>query len=91
MQFSPSINYVLLAVSKYYYCDQITEGCIARACSKSGRLVNAYKIVVGKPEENRSPGEIRSRWEGNIGSYKQDVSVRTGFSRFKTTPDDGLL
>jgi hypothetical protein len=31
-----------------------------------GEKKNAYKILIGKPEGNRSPGRPRSRWEDNI-------------------------
>jgi hypothetical protein len=31
-----------------------------------GERRNAYRILVGKPEEKRSIGRPRSRWENNI-------------------------
>jgi hypothetical protein len=31
-----------------------------------GEIRNAYNILVGKPEGNRSVGRPRSRWEDNI-------------------------
>jgi hypothetical protein len=31
-----------------------------------GQMRNAYKILVGKPEEKRSLGRPRRRWEDNI-------------------------
>jgi len=31
-----------------------------------GKMKNAYKILVGKPEEKRPLRELRHRWEDNI-------------------------
>jgi hypothetical protein len=31
-----------------------------------GEMKIAYKILVGKPEEKRSPGRPRRKWKGNI-------------------------
>jgi hypothetical protein len=31
-----------------------------------GEKRNAYRILVGKPEEKRRPGEPRRRWVDNI-------------------------
>jgi hypothetical protein len=44
----------------------IVKNGIGGACSTHGEVCNAYKIFVGKPEENRSIGRPRRRWENNI-------------------------
>jgi hypothetical protein len=37
-----------------------------RACSTNGEKVNAYRILVGKPEVKRPLGKLRRRWVDNI-------------------------
>jgi hypothetical protein len=39
---------------------------MGRACSKNGAKINAYGILVGKPERNRPPGRPRRRGVDNI-------------------------
>jgi hypothetical protein len=39
---------------------------MGRACSTNGENRNAYRILVGKPEEKRPLGRPRSRWVDNI-------------------------
>jgi hypothetical protein len=36
------------------------------ACSTNGEKMNAYRILVGKPEGKRPLGRPRRRWEDNI-------------------------
>jgi hypothetical protein len=36
----------------------------------------AYRVFVGKPEENRPLGRPRHRWEGNIKMGLQEVGCR---------------
>jgi hypothetical protein len=36
------------------------------ACSTHGEMRNAYKILVGWPEDKRPPGRLRNRWEDDI-------------------------
>jgi hypothetical protein len=36
------------------------------ACSTNGETRNAYRILVGKPEEKRPLGRPRRRWVDNI-------------------------
>jgi hypothetical protein len=38
---------------------------MGRACSTNGAKRNAYRIVVGKPEEKRPMGRPKHRWEDN--------------------------
>jgi hypothetical protein len=38
---------------------------MGRACSTNGGKRNAYRILVGKLEENRSLGRPRRRWVDN--------------------------
>jgi hypothetical protein len=39
---------------------------MSRACNTKREERNAYRIFVGKPEEKRSLGRPRRRWENNI-------------------------
>jgi hypothetical protein len=39
---------------------------MGRACSTNGEKRNAYRLLVGKPEGNRSLGRPRRRWVDNI-------------------------
>jgi hypothetical protein len=43
---------------------------MGRACNTHGEKRNAYRILVGKPEEKRPLGKPRRRWEYN---FKMDV------------------
>jgi hypothetical protein len=51
LYFSPSYN------------EQVKEDEMGRACSTHGEKRNAYRILVGKPEEKRPIGRSRHRWE----------------------------
>jgi len=44
-------------------------------CSTNGEIRNPYKILVGKPDGNRSLGKHRHRYEGNV---KMDVRKYIG-------------
>ena len=46
------------------------------ACMGEGRSV--HRVVVGKPEEKRSLGRPRHRWEDNIKMDLQDLAGRCG-------------
>jgi hypothetical protein len=39
---------------------------MGRACSTNGEKRNAYRILVGKPEEKRTLRRPRRRWVDNI-------------------------
>ena len=39
---------------------------------------NAYRVLVGKPEGNRSLGRPRRRWEDNIKIYLREVDCDPG-------------
>jgi hypothetical protein len=39
---------------------------MGRACSTNGEKRNAYRILVGKPEGERTLGRPRRKWEDNI-------------------------
>jgi hypothetical protein len=39
---------------------------MGRACSTNGETRNAYRTLVGKPEEKRPLGRSRRRWVDNI-------------------------
>jgi hypothetical protein len=51
--------------SKYNLNDKIKEDVMGRACSTNEKR-NAYRILVGKPEEKRPLGRPRRRWVDNI-------------------------
>jgi hypothetical protein len=46
---------------------------MGRACSKHGDKLNAYRILVGKPEGKRPLRSPRRRWADNI---KTDLRER---------------
>jgi hypothetical protein len=46
--------------------DQVKKDEMGRACSTNGAKRNAYRILVGKPEEKRSLGRPRRRKVDNI-------------------------
>jgi hypothetical protein len=39
---------------------------MGRACSTDGEKMNAYRILVGKPDGKRPLGRPRRRWVNNI-------------------------
>jgi hypothetical protein len=45
---------------------QVKEDEMGRACSKNGKKINAYRILVGKPEGKRPLGRPRRRWVDSI-------------------------
>jgi hypothetical protein len=44
----------------------VKENEMGRACSTNGETRNAYRILVEKPERNRTLGRPRGRWVDNI-------------------------
>jgi hypothetical protein len=46
--------------------NQVKEYEMGRACSTKGEKRNAYRILVGKPEEKKTLGRPRSSWVDNI-------------------------
>jgi hypothetical protein len=46
---------------------------MGRACSTNGEKRNAYRIFVGKPEEETPLGTPRRRWEDNIRMDLRDM------------------
>jgi hypothetical protein len=48
---------------------------MVRACSTNGEKMNAYRILVGKPEGKRPVGRPRSRWVDNIKIITNDDKV----------------
>jgi hypothetical protein len=52
--------------AKYNQNHHIKEDEMGRECSMNGAKSNAYRILVGKPEEERPLGRPRSRWVDNI-------------------------
>jgi hypothetical protein len=55
----------------------IVKDGMGRACSMHGKVSNAYKILVRKPEGKRPLGRPRSRWKDNI---------RVDLNTFTTSP-----
>jgi hypothetical protein len=45
---------------------------MGRTCSTNGAKRNAYRILVGKPEEKKPLGRLRRRWVDNI---KMDLRI----------------
>ena len=43
------------------------------ACSAYGERTGVYRVLVGKPEEKRTLGKRRRRWEDNIKMDLQEV------------------
>jgi hypothetical protein len=48
-------------------CNAIKEGEMRRAITHMGEVINAHKILVGKPDGNRPLGRPTHRWEENNG------------------------
>jgi hypothetical protein len=46
--------------------DQVKKDEMGRACSTNGEKRNAYRILVGKPEEEKPLGRPRCKWVDNI-------------------------
>jgi len=51
---------------------------MGRACSTYRERIDAYWVLVGKPEGKRPLGRPRSRWEDNIKMALQEVVWRHG-------------
>jgi hypothetical protein len=45
---------------------QVKEDETNRACSMNLEKRNAFRVLVGKPKRERTPGRLRSMWEDNI-------------------------
>jgi hypothetical protein len=43
------------------------------ACNTNGEKRNAYRILVGNPEEKRSPRKLRRRWVDNIKTDLREI------------------
>jgi hypothetical protein len=52
--------------AKYNYNNQVKEDEMDRAFSTNGEKMNAYRILVEKPEGKRLLGRPRRRWWDNI-------------------------
>jgi len=46
-------NVVTFFLTKYYTSDKIKEGVMGEKCDTYGGMRKAWKVSVGKPEENR--------------------------------------
>jgi hypothetical protein len=46
---------------------------MGRACSTNGEKRNAYRTLVGKPEEKTPLGRLRRRWMDNIKLDLRDI------------------
>jgi hypothetical protein len=60
-----------------------------------GEMKNAYRMLVGSPEDNRSLGRSRRRWVDNIKIYLKEIGcdgmVWTGSIWFRIGTSGGLL
>jgi hypothetical protein len=45
---------------------QVKEDEMGGACSRNGEEMNAYRLLVGKPEGKRMLGRPRRRWVNNV-------------------------
>jgi hypothetical protein len=41
----------------------------------TGNVAKAYRILVGKPEEKKSLGRLRRRWEDNIRMNLREIGL----------------
>jgi hypothetical protein len=57
------------------YCDQIKEDEMGEAHGTHGRMRDAYKILVGKPEGKRPRGRSKRRWEGSIRMDLTEIEI----------------
>jgi hypothetical protein len=62
--------------------DQVKEDEMGRACSTNGKKRNAYRILVGKPEEKRPLGRQTRRWVKNM-----KTRLRNGMDCFDLAQD----
>jgi hypothetical protein len=53
-------------ISAVRQSDQVKEDEMGRACSTHEEKMNAYRVLMGRPEGTRSLGISRRRWEDNI-------------------------
>jgi hypothetical protein len=58
-----------------------------------GDIINAYKVLVRKPEGKNSHGRPRRRWEDNIRKYLREIGweVWIGFIWLRVGTSSGLL
>jgi len=50
-----------------------------------------HRVLVGKPEGEKSLGRPRRRWEDNIKMHLREVGVETGWIWLRIGTDDGHL
>jgi hypothetical protein len=50
---------------------------MGRVCRPYEVKRNAYRILVGKPEEKRPLGRCRRRWEDNIKMYLSEIECNS--------------
>jgi hypothetical protein len=55
------------------YCDKIEKNEMSEACSAYGERKDVYRVLMGKPEDNRPLGRTRRRWEDSIKMDLQEV------------------
>jgi hypothetical protein len=53
---------------------------MGRACNMVAEKRNAYRVLVGKPEGQRSLGRPRCRWEDNIKKDLRDIGLNGSVS-----------
>jgi hypothetical protein len=63
------------------------------ACSTKGETRNAYKILVGKPEEKSPLGTSRHKWEDNVRMDLREIGekVWNGYVWFRIESSGELL
>jgi len=62
-------------LTQYTLVDKIEKYEMGGACSTYGERRDVYRVLVGKPEEKRTLGRPRHRWEDNIKMDLQEVGL----------------
>jgi len=58
--------------NKYCSGEQIEKNKMGGACIMCGEMIDAYRILVWRPEGRSQLGKPRLRWEDNIKMYLEE-------------------
>jgi hypothetical protein len=61
----PGASYPVL-FTNYNYNAEVEDNEVGRVCSTNGKKLNAYRLLVEKPEGKLPLGKPRGRWVDNI-------------------------
>jgi hypothetical protein len=70
---------------------RVKEDEMGRACSMNGEKMNAYRILVGKPEGKRPLGRPRRGWADNVKIDLREIGWGTGSIWLRIGTGGGLL